>query len=115
MENRPRNISELEAKQKINEIDFTKIINKMQMSTGWTKRQIVKSVELYRHFLFLKFKYGEEYKLPPSVDIDIVWQNHILGTHQYHEIVRPFSAVISITILILALTSIVYSRFKCSV
>lgn len=85
MKNTSHNISEVEAKQIINEIDFTRIMTKMRMSTGRTKRQILKSVELYRHFLFLKFKYGQAYKLPPSEEIDNVWHYHILGTHQYHD------------------------------
>ncbi len=56
----------------------------MAKRTGWTKKQVRAAGELYRHYLFLKRKYGNHYKLPPSEDIDEFWHNHILDTHQYH-------------------------------
>lgn len=50
---------------------------------GWPKRHIAKALEQYRNFLILRKKYGHQYELPPSVDIDEVWHAHILHTEDY--------------------------------
>ena len=49
----------------------------------WVKRDAVLSLEMYKRFLFLKRKYGEEYRLPPSEEIDFCWHYHILDTDMY--------------------------------
>lgn len=74
-----------QAKTYINEIDFAEVINKMSRSRGWSRRHVLAACELYRHFLYLKRKNGDEQYLPPSEDIDEFWHAHILDTHKYQK------------------------------
>ena len=72
------------AKTYINSIDFSMIIDKIVRTKGWKKRRVLQICELYRHFLFLKKKYGmDDAALPPSEEIDEFWHNHILDTKKY--------------------------------
>ena len=41
------------------------------------------AVEQYRGFLYLKKKHGDQYTLPPSYEIDVVWHAHILHSKDY--------------------------------
>lgn len=77
--------SSLEAsKQYIYSIDFSAIINKMVLQDGWQKENAYALSELYKNYLFLIRKFGEQYPtLPPSQEIDLFWHNHILDTTKY--------------------------------
>lgn len=73
------------AREYINNIDFSKTIRKMVLLEGWIEKDAIDTCEQYRNFLFLKIKYGHQYDLPPSVDIDFFWHAHILSTKEYME------------------------------
>lgn len=68
----------------IESLDLIPIINRMVKVNGWTEKQARTAASQYKNFLFLKKKYGSEYTLPPSEDIDEFWHNHILDTQKYH-------------------------------
>jgi hypothetical protein len=70
-------------KNLINTIDLNPVINRMVKISKWTLKEASLSAAQYRNFLFLKKKYGDKYSLPPSVDIDEFWHNHILNTKKY--------------------------------
>ena len=73
-----------QAKAYIDAIDFSMIADKMVKTKGRKKRHVLQICTLYRHFLFLKKKYGmDDVKLPPSEEIDEFWHNHILDTKKY--------------------------------
>lgn len=69
----------------IDALDFTPIIDRLIRVEKWTKEQALETCQLYRNFLFLRKKYGHQYSLPPSEDIDEFWHNHILDTHKYEK------------------------------
>lgn len=73
-----------EIKNKIDSIDFSRVIEKMVKHLGWLREDANKTCQYYRNYLFLNIKYGQEYKfIPPSEDIDEFWHNHILDTESY--------------------------------
>lgn len=72
------------AKQYLDLIDFSKIINKMVITDRWVKKDALQTCQFYKNFLFLK-KYGKEYEIPPSLDIDEFWHYHILDTEKYEQ------------------------------
>lgn len=73
-----------EAKSYIDSIDFSMVIDRMVKKNKWKREEVLKACELYRHFLFLQKKYGNEFaELPPSEDIDEFWHNHVLDTKKY--------------------------------
>lgn len=73
-----------EAKNYIQSIDFSMIIDKMVGYDSWLREDAEETCRLYRNFLFLKKKYGEKgIKVPPSKDIDEFWHYHILDTNKY--------------------------------
>lgn len=75
-----------EAKTYINAIDFSMNIKKMVEHQGWLKGEAEAACRLYRNFLFINKKYGDQYtSLPPSEDIDEFWHNHILDTQKYRK------------------------------
>ncbi len=76
-----------ELKQRIYSIDFENIINLLVDIYHWPKKSALIVMQEYKNFLFLKKKYGNEYALPPSIEIDEFWHNHILHahTHKYHQ------------------------------
>lgn len=71
-----------EAKDYIDKIDFSKIIDKLVKYNGWLKEDAYATCQQYRNFLFLIKKYPHEV-LPPSEDMDEFWHNHILDTEAY--------------------------------
>lgn len=73
------------ARDYINSIDFSNVINKMVRHQGWRHKDAVAVSRMYRHFLWLHKKYGEDHTLPPSEEIDAFWHNHILDTKQYRK------------------------------
>lgn len=77
---------ELEVKQLIQSYNFDFIVNSLRASKkDWSLSAINEAVQQYKNFLLLKWKYGNSYELPPSVDIDEVWHTHILHTKHYAE------------------------------
>lgn len=73
-----------QARQYINNLDFSMLITKMVAQQGWQKENAVQLSQLYKNFLFLIFKYGAQFPgLPPSEEIDEFWHNHVLDTQNY--------------------------------
>lgn len=64
---------------------LTSTINRLLMIDGWSPKHIPEAIKQYRNYIFLIRKWGHQYKLPPSVDIDDVWHAHILHTREYTE------------------------------
>lgn len=69
----------------IDTVDLNSTINRLTTVHHWKEAWALKAVEQYRHYLFLKIKYGKTHALPPSLDIDEVWHAHILHTEEYTE------------------------------
>ena len=67
----------------LHRLDFDPIIKKMVREEGWARADAEDCAGLYRNFLLLKLKYGKQYKIPPTREIDIFWHHHILDTRQY--------------------------------
>lgn len=67
----------------INNLNLASIKLFLQKKLKWKKRKLNKCEEQYKNYLILKKKYGNKYKLPPSMDIDEFWHAHILDTKQY--------------------------------
>lgn len=73
-----------QAKSYIDALDFSQIIDKMVKKDKWFRKDAVEACNLYRNFLFLNKKYQGQYQqLPPSLEIDEFWHNHILDTEKY--------------------------------
>lgn len=49
----------------------------------WSAEDAAIAIELYKRFLWLILKYGEEHMIVPTKEIDEVWHNHILHTEKY--------------------------------
>lgn len=73
------------AREHIDDIDFTQIIAKLAKEKGWSKRSAELASQQYRNYLYLQKKYGHHFKLIPSKDIDTFWHLHILDTKKYHQ------------------------------
>ena len=74
-----------DAKIHIDAIDFFPIINKMVCYDGWDKDEARKACLFYKNFLYLIKKYGDQYPIIPSKEIDYFWHQHILDTEKYHK------------------------------
>lgn len=74
-----------EAREYIYLIDFSNIVEKMVNHMGWLRKDAVTVCGIYRNFLYLYKKYGKDYKLPPSEDMDEFWHLHILDTKKYRK------------------------------
>lgn len=72
-------------KELINSLDFNFIVYKMVREQGWLRSCAIQACQLYKNLLFLQKKYGNQYNLVPSEEIDEVWHNHILDTKKYQE------------------------------
>ncbi len=70
-------------KQQLDQTSFENLIEHLVQVEKWQSTQAQKACDQYRNFLFIKRKYGEQYDIPPSADIDEVWNTHILFTKQY--------------------------------
>lgn len=71
------------ARDYINSIDFSMVIAKLVCQFGWKLRHAEQCCHLFRNYLFLCKKYGNDYQLPPSEDIDEFWHQFILDTRPY--------------------------------
>lgn len=74
-----------QARSYIANLDFSKLIHKLIQHQGWNRAEATKLCEVYKNFLFLKKKYGDEHQLPPTEEIDEFWHEHILDTQQYRQ------------------------------
>lgn len=72
-----------QAKSFIESADLSPVIDRLIQIEGWSEKSALAATQLYRNFLYLKKKYGDEHILPPSYEIDEVWHAHILHTRQY--------------------------------
>lgn len=68
----------------INSINLDRVINRMVKIHHWRLDATEEVSRQYRNFLYLKKKYGTRYSLPPSIEVDEFWHNHILHTYAYH-------------------------------
>ena len=73
------------SKRLIGTVDLTQVIDRLIYVDKWFRKDAIEAVKLYRNFLYLKRKYGNEYALPPSKEIDEVWHAHVLHTEDYIE------------------------------
>lgn len=64
-------------------LDLSSVSRKMIYSFGWHEDEIKQCERFYRNFLFLKLKYGLGVLMPPNLEIDEFWHNHILDTKKY--------------------------------
>jgi hypothetical protein len=77
------NSTDLETvKNYIYNIDFSQIISKMVTRDGWIQEDAQETCKQYRNYIFLNKKYSD-ILLPPSLDIDLFWHEHILDTQKY--------------------------------
>jgi len=74
-----------DAQSYVQSIDFSKIIDRLVTHEGWLKSDATAVSQMYRRYLFLKRKYKDQYKLPPTAEIDEFWHNHILDTKCYRQ------------------------------
>jgi hypothetical protein len=73
------------AKKLINSLDLTTVIKRLIHIDKWSEKKAHEVSSQYKNFLFLKRKYGDQFELPPSSDIDDVWHAHILHTEDYQD------------------------------
>ncbi len=74
---------EQDAQHVIKTLDLCPIINQLVHHEGWSRKHAQKAAQQYRNYLLLFVKYGKYTPLPPSDDINHVWNAHILQTHAY--------------------------------
>ena len=74
-----------EAKEYIDSIDFSNIINKLVNRHKWARAEAEETCQQFRNYLWLIKKSGldREQPLPPSEDIDEFWHHAILETAEY--------------------------------
>jgi hypothetical protein len=63
-------------------IDLTSVMRKLRHDEGWTEAEAATAGQRYRRFLCMRFL-DPELELVPARDIDKVWHQHILHTHDY--------------------------------
>lgn len=73
-----------QAKNYIEQCDFSNIINKLVYYHGWSTHEAEAVCKKYRRYLWLVKKHYHQYSLPPSQEIDEFWHHHILDTQRYH-------------------------------
>jgi hypothetical protein len=80
-----RSETDHQLKQHVDSINLECIVNRLVNIHSWPKKSALLVMQQYRKFLFLKKKYGHQYSLPPSMEIDEFWHTHILHTNKYHQ------------------------------
>lgn len=73
------------AKDFINSFDLRLVCDRLEKIDKWPRDQAEEACSQYRNFLYLKKKYGSDFEIPPSYDMDEVWHAHILHTKDYME------------------------------
>ena len=80
-------ISLEQAKKYLDQLDLSYIAESMCAASyalpRWLPQEAQQCSLLYKNFLWLCKKYGEQ-ALVPTREIDEFWHNHILYTRQYH-------------------------------
>jgi hypothetical protein len=67
-------------------MDLSCVKDRMINKEKWLEHDATKAIQMYRNFLFLGKKYGDEnFTIVPTIDIDEIWHNHILCTKSYTE------------------------------
>jgi hypothetical protein len=73
----------------INSIDFSLLQEKLcsqdrLLCRRWSPVEAEIGIQYYKNFLFLNKKYLDQFPvLPPMLEVDDVWHQHILDTRQY--------------------------------
>jgi hypothetical protein len=78
-----------EVRRYIEELDLTQVRTRLmsgpeELGQGWSAAKADYYERLYRNWLFLCRKHEGE-KLPPQVEIDAYWHEHILNTRVYFQ------------------------------
>ena len=73
-----------QAKQFIDSYDLSEVIDRLVIVEKWKEKHAIAACQQYRNFLYLKMKYGHQYELPPSYDMDEAWHAHILHTEDFN-------------------------------
>lgn len=73
-----------EAKDYIDQMDLTHVIERVMKERWWTRRMAEVTARFYKNFLWLSKKYPEKH-FSPTKQIDHIWHAHILYTKDYHE------------------------------
>lgn len=71
-----------QSREKIDSLSLNYIKQKFIHRDGWLEMEADAAVEQYKNFLWLHLKYPDAV-LSPSLDIDLVWHEHILSTKFY--------------------------------
>lgn len=82
-----------EKKAYIWNMDFSQMLEKLintkfphPYAYLWEKDAATKAIEKYRKFLFIQAKYRHDFEyIPPTLELDEIWHNHILETKRYHK------------------------------
>ena len=69
----------------IQNLDLSHVVDRLVKQGKWYNKHAIEAVKAYKRYLFLQKKYGEQYELVPSYEIDMVWHEHILFSQQYHK------------------------------
>lgn len=78
-----------QAAHHIENLDLTKIQKKLcaggkLIARRWTPAECEIAIQYYKNFLLINKKYLKTHPIiPPSIEIDEIWHQHILDTHQY--------------------------------
>jgi hypothetical protein len=83
MDSFPVNTELSTAKKLIDDFDLNSTFVRLVRVNKWSEKNALEAIKQYRRFLYLKKKYGDQYELPPSFDIDEAWHAHILHTEEY--------------------------------
>lgn len=79
-----------EAQYYLKEADFNHIINHLIQVEKWSYINAKNACDQYKNYLYLQKKYGHHMDLPPSREIDEVWNTHILFTKNYINFCEEF-------------------------
>lgn len=77
------NLDDNTLKKAIDAVDFSDILAKLAYQYGWKQAHAEEICDMYKNFLFLYIKYGQQFPLAPSEEIDEIWHLHILETQNY--------------------------------
>ncbi|RVU30890.1 hypothetical protein EOE65_07690 [Neptunomonas marina] len=67
---------------KVEKLDLSNIVKKVQEKTGMSERLVKRAESLYRQFLILHAKYPNNIIVPPHL-ADEMWHEHILSSRNY--------------------------------
>lgn len=79
-----------DVKQLIQQEDFDFLITRLMKEKKWSYSEAQEACQYYKNFLILNYAYGNNCKIPPSMDIDEVWHMHILFTQKYKEFCQKY-------------------------